>query len=135
LCNNNRPKLTPEQKMVNAVFQKIVGEDVYKDIPEEVIQKRLRQAIGMEDDESSALLFTLDPDEQSEYILTVSRYMHFCVDALQEEASVYKSKDDYHRILYMLQIATKMMHRLVKGLASDQDMTLIDEWETQMESW
>jgi hypothetical protein len=59
MCNNNRPKLTPEQKMVNSIFHSVLGEEVYK--------------------------LDLDPDTEGEYMMDICRYLRCMTDDLNPE--------------------------------------------------
>jgi HD superfamily phosphohydrolase YqeK len=119
MCNNNRPKLTDEQKMVNAIFHSTFGEKVY---------------VEEEDDKYNDEVVIIDPDTLGEYMLTVSRFIHFMADAIEENSEDRKEIDSWEYHMDLIDQGVQIMRRLLKAEATYKDIKVINEWEEAMES-
>jgi hypothetical protein len=120
MCNNNRPKLTPAQKLVNGIFQSAFGEEMY-------VYKE-------EDAKYKNSVVIIDPDTLGEYMLTVSRFIHFMADAIEENSEDRKEIDSWEYHMEQIDQGIQVMRRLLNEEATVGDIKRIAEWEEEMES-
>jgi hypothetical protein len=110
MCNNNRPGLTPEQKMVNAIFHSTIGEDVYKEEQPAVAQ------------------IPLDPDTEGEYMMDVCRYLRCMTDDLEEIGP-----EDFGSRLDHIGYVMEVLRAVMAGSITGEQLKDIEEWQQYLE--
>lgn len=114
MCNNNRPKLTPEQKMINAIFGQVVGEEVYK-VEDRKITPSPR--------------FTLDPDVEGEYMMDICRYLRCVTDDLDPD-----NPETFVDILDHIGDVMQVLKDVMQGSITAEQQEDIEKWQQYLEA-